>query len=173
MKSNFFNKVASMKTLLLMRHAKSSWKDTGLADFERPLKKRGKKDSARVAKLLAKKDLVPQLILCSSAKRAHQTAEILIDECDFQGEIEYLDSFYMAEPGIFYDILKSLPDVDSVMLIGHNPGLETLLQLMNRQIASLPTGALAYLSLQIDSWQDLDEDTPAELVEFWRPRDLK
>jgi phosphohistidine phosphatase len=162
-----------MKTLLLMRHAKSSWKDTSLADYERPLKKRGKKDSTRVAKLLAKKDLIPQLILCSSAKRARQTAKILIDECDFHGDIEYLDSFYMAEPGIFYDALKMGPDVESVMLIGHNPGLETLLQLMNRQIASLPTAALAYLSLQIDSWGDLDEDTSAELVEFWRPRDLK
>lgn len=162
-----------MKTLLLMRHAKSSWKDTGLADYERPLKKRGKKDSARVAKHLAKKDLVPQLILCSSAKRARQTAKILMDECDYQVDIEYLDSFYMAEPGIFYETLKTVPDVHSVMLIGHNPGLETLLQLLNRKIASLPTAALACLSLQIDSWQDLDEDTTAELVEFWLPRDLK
>ena len=162
-----------MKNLLLMRHGKSSWKDTSLSDHERPLKKRGRKDTARIAKLLSKKDLVPQFILCSNAKRARQTAKILMDESDFGGDIEYLDSFYMAEPAIFYEKLRLLPDVESVMIIGHNPGLETLLQLLDGNISSLPTAAVSIISLPVDSWEDIDEDTTGELIEFWRPRELR
>lgn len=163
-----------MKTLLIMRHAKSSWKHTELEDHDRPLNKRGTKDSARMAKLIRDKELVPQRILCSSAARARLTATALIEKTEFHGTIEYLDALYMAEAPVCLEVLRSLPDdLERVMLVGHNPGLEGLLQVLSGRIESLPTAALAYLTVPIKSWQDLSTDTQGELIEFWRPRDLK
>ena len=161
-----------MKTLLIMRHGKSSWKDSNLADHERPLKKRGRKDTERIAELLKDKKLVPGVILCSTALRARQTAEAFVDEVDFEGEIEYLDTFYMAEPEAFFERLQTLQDVERVMIIGHNPGLESLLQILADEIKALPTAAVAQLSLDISSWQDLNLNTRGKIKHLWLPREI-
>ncbi|MEM5774179.1 MAG: histidine phosphatase family protein, partial [Anaerolineaceae bacterium] len=94
-----------MRTLLIMRHGKSSWKDPALADSERPLKKRGRKESKSMAKLLDDKKFKPDLILCSTALRARQTAEIVVDELNFKKQVEYLDSLYMAELDVLLRVL--------------------------------------------------------------------
>jgi len=161
-----------MKTLLIMRHGKSSWKDTSLVDHQRPLKKRGRKNAAQIGKLLAEKQLVPALILSSSAERAKQTAEILIDKMGFDGEVAYLDDLYMAEPETFYAYLRKLQDVDTAMIIGHNPGLETLLQILTDEINSLPTAATAQVKLNIDAWNALNFETTGKLKNLWLPRSL-
>ena len=98
-----------MKTLLLMRHAKSSWKDSEKADIDRPLSKRGKKDAPFMGKLLEEKDLVPELILSSVAKRARLTTEAVTKESNYQKKTVYLDSFYLAEPQEYMKELNSLP----------------------------------------------------------------
>lgn len=162
-----------MKSLLCMRHGKSSWKDTSLPDHERPLKKRGRKDSARIGSLLKETDLIPDVILSSTAKRARQTAEILMEELGFDGQFEFLDPLYMAEPETLFQVIRSLPDVSCVMIIGHNPGLETLVQILTDEINSLPTAALAQIELPIDEWQQLDLETYGELKNLWRPKDLR
>jgi phosphohistidine phosphatase len=162
-----------MKTLLLMRHGKSSWKDSSLPDYERPLKKRGKKDSEKMGKLLKKENILPSLILCSGAKRARQTAEILMEESHFPGKIKYLDSFYMSEPEAYVEKLKTLSEVPSVMIIAHNPGLETFLQMLVEEIDSLPTAAIAQLELPINDWKEMDENTHASLINLWKPRELE
>ncbi len=163
-----------MKTLLLMRHAKSSWKDTELADHERPLNKRGRRDAPMMGQLLVDRELVPQEILSSSALRARQTAEVVAETADFPGEITYLDRLYMAEADEIIAVLRELPDdIERVMVIGHNPGLETLLQILSGRIESLPTAVVAHLSLPIDSWAALSDATSGELVEIWRPKDLR
>jgi len=161
-----------MKTFLIMRHGKSSWKDPNLADNERPLKKRGRKDSARIGALLKDQKLVPDIIICSTAKRAKQTAKIIIDELNYEGHIEYLESLYMAEPEAIFQALQSLPDVEAVMLIGHNPGLETLLQILSDGINSLPTAALAKVTLPINEWRQLNMDVSGVLDALWLPREL-
>ena len=94
-----------MKRLLIMRHAKSSWKDTDLTDHERPLKKRGKDDAHRMGKLLRSKKIVPDIILCSTAMRARETAKLLAESMKFKDKIKYSDSLYMAEPA---DILAEI-----------------------------------------------------------------
>ena len=99
-----------MKTILLMRHAKSSWKDHNLDDFERPLKKRGKKDARAMAQILVEKELLPQKLFSSSAKRACQTAEIVIEESKSNIPVEYLDQLYMAERSVYEDLLRDMPD---------------------------------------------------------------
>lgn len=160
-----------MKTVLLMRHAKSSWKDHKLPDIERPLNKRGKKDVPYMGQILADKELVPQMILCSMAVRARMTAEIVAEKCGYKGEITFLDSFYLAEPAVYTDALSTLPDeIERVMLIGHNPGLEGLVQMMSGQVESLPTSAIAYLVLPVSHWNEINADTHAEICELWRPK---
>ncbi len=163
-----------MKTLLLMRHAKSSWKDTELSDIDRPLNKRGKKDAPFMGAVLEEKELIPQLILSSTAVRARQTAELVTAAFNFTGEIRYLDYFYLAEPAAYLRGLAGAPDdLERVMVIGHNPGLEGLLQILSGRIEALPTSTIAYLSLPVDSWRDLHEDTECDLLELLIPHQLE
>jgi phosphohistidine phosphatase len=162
-----------MKNLLLMRHAKSSWKDSSLSDHERPLKKRGRRDSKRIARELDKNDLYPHVILSSSATRAKETVEVIVDTLDYENRIIFTDELYMAEPEDFVDVLSDLSDDDdTVLVVGHNPGMEAFLQMIDGEIESLPTAALAHLVLAIDSWQELSLDTMGDLIGLYRPKEL-
>ena len=159
-----------MKTLLIVRHGKSSWKDKSLEDKERPLKKRGKKESEYVGKLLVENELVPQLILTSDAVRATETAKIIAKTAGNKEAVKLVPAFYMAEPQTYTDILCTLPDtVERVMIVGHNPGLEALLQFIDGKIESLPTGSMAYLALNIKTWSELNLESVGDLVGFWEP----
>jgi len=163
-----------MKTLLLMRHAKSSWKENKLKDIDRPLNKRGKKDSAHMGELLASKKLCPQLILSSTALRARLTAQTVAEKCGYRGEISYLDSLYMAEPNTIAAAIASLPEEEnSVLLIGHNPGMEALVQMMLGKIESLPTSAIAYFNLSITHWNEFSIKTQANQCDLWTPPEKK
>ena len=163
-----------MKTLLLMRHAKSSWKDDSLNDHERPLKKRGRKDAKLIAKVIEKKDLVPDLILCSTAVRAKETAEIVVGKLGYEKETRYLRDLYMCEPEDFIEILNDLDNsFEKVMLVAHNPGLEAFLQIVDGEIEALPTSALADMALAIDDWKDLTLDSMGDLIGFWTPKELE
>ena len=164
-----------MKTLLLMRHAKSSWKDKDIIDHERPLNKRGKTDAPLMGKLIKDKELTPELILCSSAKRTVLTAVDVMDKAKVnKKKLRLLDSLYLAEPEVYLKELCELPDdIERVLVIGHNPGLEGLLQILSGRIESLPTGAIAYLSVPITTWKELTDTTEVELIALYRPKELK
>lgn len=163
--------------LLILRHAKSSWKDSGLADHDRPLNKRGLRDAPRMGWLLREEDLLPDLILSSTALRARKTAEMVAEKSGYEGELEYRGDFYGAEPEIYLGALSSLTDEYSrVMVVGHNPGLEELLELLTGEFERIPTGALAQVVLPIHAWRELSDieesSLEGELVNLWRPRDL-
>ena len=163
-----------MKTLLIMRHGKSSWKNKDLEDHERPLAKRGLRDSRLIGEIIQEKELIPQKILVSSAVRTTQTAQIFCETIGYQGEISALDSLYLAESDAYIAELKKLPDsIERVMVVGHNPGLEYLLQELSGRIEALTTGVLAFVSLTIDHWADLDGQVSGELIELWRPKELR
>ena len=163
-----------MKTLLLMRHAKSSWKDLGLPDRERPLNKRGSRDAPRMGKLIKKKEIIPDHIMCSTAKRARSTAKRVVEACGYDGEIELLELLYGADPEDYFHALNNVSDeYDIVMIIGHNPTMEAFLQILSDEIEALPTGALAQIVLKIQSWKELDYDTFGKLKNLWTPRSLK
>ena len=164
-----------MKTLLLMRHAKSSFKESEMPDFERPLSKRGEKDAPRMGKLLKDKDLTPDLILSSTAQRASQTAELVAEKCKYDHEIVFVNDFYLGEPDAYMNTLHDLSEENTgvVLVIGHNPGLESLLQLMTDKVESLPTSSIAYLEVPIRTWKALNGDIVADLKKIWNPRDLK
>ena len=162
-----------MKILLILRHAKSSWKESGLADHDRSLNKRGKRDAPRIGELLREQGWVPGMILSSSAKRAKRTAEIVAEESGFGGEILLSRELYAAWPESYIDALNLQPDQNGcIMVVGHNPGLEELLLVLTGEAERMPTAALAQVTLPIDSWSELSYETAGELVKIWRPREL-
>jgi phosphohistidine phosphatase len=162
-----------MKTLLLMRHAKSSWKNAALPDHDRPLAKRGLHDAQRMGELIERKELFPQQVLTSSAVRAAETARIFCEICGCTGSLQTIDALYLAEADTYLEVLKTLPDdLERVLLIGHNPGLESLLQMLCGRVEALTTAVVAFLSLPIARWSELTSSTEGELIEIWRPKDL-
>jgi phosphohistidine phosphatase len=162
-----------MKTLLLMRHAKSSWKHPELEDQARPLAKRGERDAHRMSELIERRELIPQRILSSSAVRAAETGRIFCQHSGSQIPLNLLDELYLAEAEVYLAQLKNLPDeIERVMVIGHNPGLESLLQILSGQLETLPTAVVAYISLPINHWKELSPSTEGELIELWRPKEL-
>jgi phosphohistidine phosphatase len=163
-----------MKTLLLMRHAKSSWKDDSLEDHERPLKKRGKKDAILIAKVMLKNDLYPDLILSLTSVRTQQTVQEITDKMDYKRKIVYLDDLYMGEPQDFIHSLKNLNDsYQTVLIVAHNPGLEAYLQIIDGEIEAMPTGALGYLVLVLDKWENISLETMGDLIGFWTPKEIR
>lgn len=162
-----------MKTLLLLRHAKSSWKDAELDDHDRPLNKRGKRDAPRMGQLLKDEDLLPEFIVASSAKRARKTAEHVIQHSGYRGETRITGELYNAGRDQLLAFVSTLPDAaNRVLLIGHNPGLEELLETLTGQCVALTTAAIAHLESPVESWQQLQEGAPARLVRLWQPREL-
>lgn len=162
-----------MKTLLILRHAKSSWSNIALADIDRPLNKRGKRDAPRIGTLLRTEDLVPELIISSPALRARKTAKAVSENCGYEGEIEIQGEFYPGDPDSFIEAFYSIPDqIECILIVAHNPGLEELLYVLTGESARMPTSALAQVSLPVDRWTDLDDDTEGKLVNFWRVKEL-
>ncbi len=162
-----------MKQLLLMRHAKSSWKHAGLTDRERPLNGRGRRDAPRMGALLARLDTVPELIVCSAAVRAVQTANAVADAAGYEGEIRRLPELYGADTCDFWAALQAVADeVETVMLVGHNPELEDLVESLTGQSEPMPTAAVALLKLPISSWCEIESVDRGTLVQVWRPREL-
>lgn len=161
-----------VKTLLILRHAKSSWDDSALDDHERPLNSRGKRDAQRIARLAHEAGLIPELILSSDAVRAHLTAEAMADATGGQ---------LLLDPRLYHasvaEILAMVPTVirdeaATVMIVGHNPGLEELVALLTGEWEPLPTAALAQIELPVTSWSELESATRGALIGVWRPKDL-
>ena len=162
-----------MKILLILRHAKSSWKNPGLADINRPLNKRGKRDAPRIGMLLREQDLVPDIILSSPAIRARKTAQAVSIESGYEYDIEIHDDFYPGDPYAFIESLTAMPDqINIALIVAHNPGLEEFLEVLTGDSAHMPTSALAHISLPINNWRELTDDVDGKLVDFWRVKEL-
>ena len=171
--------ILTMRRLYLLRHAKSSWKDPDLADPDRPLARRGRRASKAIAGYLREQDIAPELVLCSSARRTRETLERL-EPALGSPTVRIEPELYAASASALLERLRRVPDaVGSVMLIGHNPGMQDLALDVARPAPAVrelelkfPTAALATLVLQAASWRALDRGT-AELVDFVRSRDLE
>jgi phosphohistidine phosphatase len=162
-----------MKTLLVLRHAKSSRDDPALDDCDRPLTARGERDAPRMGRLVRDEQLAPDLVVCSDAVRARQTAEAMAEAAGYSGTILLEHRLYAAEAGDILAVLRDVvePDLGTVMIVGHNPGLEDLVSALTGFREDLPTAALAQLALAIDRWSDIDPRTRGKLVRLWRPKD--
>ena len=162
-----------MKTLLILRHAKSDWGNSQLSDHDRPLNSRGKYDAPRMGAWLKLKEIVPELIISSTAERALTTAELVALACDFEGELRTERKFYLAGPPAYVEILNELPDsYESVMVVGHNPGMEELVSLLTDKDRTMTTANVAVVELSIDAWRELTIFIEGRLKHHWQPNDL-
>ena len=162
-----------MRTLYLLRHAKSSWKDLTLPDFDRPLKDRGRKAAKRIGKYLAAEKLNDPLVVCSPAVRTRETAEIVLKHAHLQVEVRYEERIYEASLRDLVHLVSEIPDDKHlVILIGHNPGFEELLAYLTGEGRRMPTCALGKIKFDVGSWKDIKEDQGA-LGWFVTPRELE
>jgi phosphohistidine phosphatase len=172
-----------VKTLLLLRHAKSAWDDRGLDDHKRPLSKRGERSAKAMAGHIARKAPRPDLILCSTATRTRQTLAPLIKRLGAPSPpISLENGLYLATEEVLLAHLRAVTGhVSTVLLIGHNDGIGQLAadlagsgpaEALDQLRAKFPTGALAVFRLPDRPWSDLAPGS-AKLVEFVRPRDLE
>ena len=163
-----------MKTLLLLRHAKSSHKDSDVDDHERPLNKRGKKDAPKMGRLLKNENLLPDLLIASTAKRCRKTAEHVIAASGYRGQTRFCGELYEAHASALVDFLAGLNgEISRVLLIGHNPGLEELLETLTGTYTPLSTAALAQVELAIENWADIRKEAVATLTKIWQPGELE
>jgi len=169
-----------MRTLILLRHLKSSWDDPGLPDHDRPLAPRGRRAGKRIRREIQDERIAPQLVLCSSAVRAVQTWQAIRAGVPERGRVRIEDGLYEASAESLLERLRSVPDaVETAILIAHNPGIGDLAlgltgtgdpHALARMHAKYPTGGLATVTFE-RSWADLEWDA-ARLVRFVVPRDL-
>jgi phosphohistidine phosphatase len=163
----------TMKELLLLRHAKSSWKAQELDDHDRPLSKRGKQDADRMGRLLRGAGVVPDRVISSTALRARTTAAAVAEAGAFPRGPELSPKLYLSEVEGHLELLRELDDAcPSVLLVGHNPALEELLRTLTGAEAALPTGALACVQLPVDRWSELQSGVRGCLRDLWRPKRL-
>ena len=161
-----------MKRLFILRPAKSSWTDIDLADFDRPLNDRGLQAAPFMGRYIAEQGYMPDAIVSSPAKRARETAGLVKENSGFVPDIRFDERIYEASPNTLREVASELPDqVNSAMLVGHNPGVEGFIRYLTGQIEPMPTAALAVIELEIDSWDQIDHLT-GRLVTVIRPKTL-
>jgi phosphohistidine phosphatase len=148
-----------MKTLILVRHAKSSWDAPGLSDIDRPLNERGKKDAPEMANRLKARKLHIDLFVSSTAKRARKTAKYFAEEFDVKkDDIKLVEDLYLATTSAFQKTISELSDKhDVVAVFSHNPGItEFANSLTNVRIDDMPTCSMFALSIDTNSWNDFE-----------------
>ncbi len=147
-----------MKTLYIVRHAKSSWDYPGLADDERPLIEKGTKRTLKIANYLKEKNILPDLMLASHAVRAHETAKIIANITGYpEDRIMITSNLYHASADRIYDELYTLSDeIDSVMIFGHNPTFTSFANnFLDIKIDWLPTSGTVSVTFDTDRWTDI------------------
>lgn len=146
-----------MKTLILVRHAKSSWSEPGVSDRDRVLNDRGRRNAPEMGRRLAKRHLKPDVILSSPAVRALTTASLMAEELDYRrADIRVDDRLYAAGADVLVEVVRQLGDgPDRVMVVGHNPEMTDLAQRLSGTIDHMPTCAVAVFTFDIASWRDL------------------
>jgi phosphohistidine phosphatase len=174
--------VAPVKRLLLLRHAKSSWDDPARDDHDRPLSARGRRDAEAIASYIRRHKLRPDLVLCSTARRARETLDIVHPALGEAAELRYLRGLYLrGSEGILAVLRNAAGTAAEVMVVGHNPDMQALaLSLaapgeggaLAKAQAKFPTAALAVLELHDVAWKDLGPGS-CRLAQFVRPKDLR
>jgi phosphohistidine phosphatase len=170
-----------MKTLILMRHAKSAWNDPHQKDIDRPLNGRGRKAAPQMGAWLAGAGYRPDVVLCSTAQRARETLDLVRTSLPSSVTIEPVRALYMAAPREMLTEVGKVPaTAETVMLVGHNPGMGSLASLLagsgdTKALGNLhgkfPTAAIAVMGFDVGRWADLAPGS-GRLLAFQRPRDL-
>lgn len=162
-----------MKTLFILRHAKSSWDNADLSDYERPLNERGLEAAPLMGGIMRTNQFQPALILSSPAKRAEQTAMLVKEAAGYGGEIKFEERIYEASQARLLEIISEQNSrLESVMLVGHNPGLENLILALTGETHPMPTAALAVIDLETNRWSEINSST-GKLRTLIRPKEVK
>lgn len=142
-----------MKTLYLLRHAESNWKDTGLRDFDRPLNALGREAAPLVGRLVRERKLRVDLIISSPAERARQTAALVRESAGLSAELLYDERIYEADAARLLEVVtQAAESADALMLVGHNPGMEELLAFLTGAARHMGTATLACVALDAEEW---------------------
>ena len=161
-----------MKTIYLLRHAKSSWKDESLSDIERPLNGRGKKAAETMGAFLKREKILVDLVLSSSAVRARQTIDRVLVAANIVTDVRFDERIYEAGVQRLVEIVRQIENGKrNVVLVGHNPGFEELLEWLTGTIERMQTGALAKIGLKTSSWNSVSEKS-GTLEWIVRPKQL-
>jgi phosphohistidine phosphatase len=142
-----------MKTLLLLRHAKSGKGDPSLEDFDRPLKERGKNDAQLIGKYVGKQQIKAELVISSPAERARTTAELVLKSAGLKIDLRFDKRIYEAAVCSLLKVISEIEDTaNAVILVGHNPGFEELLEALTGEARDLPTASFACIELSVEKW---------------------
>ena len=161
-----------MRTLYLLRHAKSSWKDDSLRDFDRPLKGRGREAAEQIGQVLAAEKARVSLVISSPAMRARETSQLVLQSAGMDLEPRFDERIYEADVPALLEVVTSIADSSqTAMLVGHNPGFENLLSYLTGDDRHMPTCALARIEFDSASWRDISESS-GRLDWFVTPKDL-
>ncbi|WP_163834495.1 SixA phosphatase family protein [Spartinivicinus ruber] len=163
-----------MKELLLIRHAKSSWKDDSLSDFDRPLNKRGKKTAPLMGQLLADKHWQPDRVFASPAIRAKATAELILPAMAIPpDQVDWHSKLYDASVKAIFNVIKKAPSAcQRLMIIGHNPSIEETIQALDPKFnGNIPTCCVTRIRCNISSWQEINNNC-GEVMDCLRPKEV-
>ena len=162
-----------MRTLYLLRHAKSSWKDETLRDFDRPLKRRGRRAAEQMGQVLAEEKLKSPLVISSPAVRARETTELVLESAGLKVEPRFEERIYEADVRTLLAIVRAIPDSSgTAILVGHNPGFENLNEYLTGDGRHMPTCALAKIEFDAASWSEVSEES-GRLELFVTPKELE
>lgn len=160
-----------MKNLFIMRHAKSSWDDASLPDFDRPLNSRGLSAAPFMGELMARNSLLPRMIISSPAKRAMETSMLVKESLGLNCDLCYDERIYEAQPITLHTVVSEIQqELSSALLVGHNPGIERFIRYLTGRLEPMPTAALAVVGLAIASWSDVTGDC-GKLLALYRPKE--
>ena len=160
-----------MKTLLVLRHGKSSWDDASLADHDRPLKKRGRRGARSIGRQLREHGLLPDLVLSSTARRARGTARRCLEAAGGEPRLELTRDLYASGAARHLEVIaaRARDDDATVMVVGHNPDLEHLVERLSGLPTPLKTAFLAVIDVEIGSWAELAGEPSGRLRDLLRP----
>lgn len=157
-----------------MRHAKSSWANPSLADHDRPLNKRGQRACRLMGSFLVNSSTIPDKIISSTAVRARETVDGLLEAIGLENEVAYNRDLYHADVATLLEQLQPLPgEIEVAMLVGHNPGMDEFLDVICDVQDHMPTAAIAEIEFEIPHWHELTINTPAKLKNLWKPREIQ
>ena len=159
-----------MKSLIILRHGKSD-QPGGVADFDRPLAGRGKREAVRTGEVFAERDLIPDLIVTSTANRANTTAGLVAEGCGYSGDIVPTDDLYLPTMAEILATVRNIPEEHArVIIVGHNPGFGMFASKFGSGVDHFPTCAWAHIGFDVESWGEVTNTTRSEGLDYWYPK---
>ncbi|HEX8195170.1 MAG TPA: histidine phosphatase family protein [Pyrinomonadaceae bacterium] len=160
-----------MKTLYVLRHAKSDWNDASLTDFERPLNERGVHAARKMGAFMQQREIVADLIISSPARRARETAQIVKEAAEIAAETRFEPRIYEANVGDLLEIVSQVENgCETLLIVGHNPGFEHLVGSLTGEFQPMPTAALAEIELPIENWSETMRG--GKLKNLFKPKEI-